>query len=1100
MASGATLDELYSPAPENEYDGFAPPVRDDKDDAPYNISVEELVSATKALSILEEEDHDSGIQNSQAGNDTVLIHKNNNDAGHHHDGSQNLEKSNSADQHGASHIKINAPTVVDTPIDVKDTISESDILNSDDNEVTDPKNTDNEPVQSDIKSIETDYDHSRLPGISFVFNEKMESTIDDIPHSSKEEDNLDNHNQSNDSIDHTEDDSINGNPTPTSTLFSQHAPILGSDNITHGSDDSIVHDDEPKNVSGAVIENVDDSNTTAVHDVEDNVPNTGIDLSTQTGSTNDDNQLESARDNNETLDQRPVIGTIRSEETRKPMSVRSDNFHLLANRNTRTPPTHQSLSFTKHSFGSASSLHSSPRVSSAGTGMGKSLNNSPVSTAPSSAVSRKMPIAVFNLRQEREPLNTPTRKRQQIREKRLSTMSNLSKELFNDDDSDNDNSQLICEDGANCFVDTTISMPNIVNNTITSANASLIADVDVSNATINENSNNNIYHHKSDSILANTSHASKHNIGTHRVKSGVRQVSQGSTNQGQRRKSHKVTMSMSELDSFFSNMHDDSLLKPDSTTLFNSKSIKHQLERLTKELTDCKIQLKLQKDLLSDKYGADFKDDLNTLIQVQLASDQTAQAAEVADLKSQINELLGAFSKLDDQFSELQNDNMNCKKIVDDIVLVISESRVFASDESLLQKLQETLSNSVLKNKLILLGYLVEMLIAHHLELQSENGARVELLSKKLKDSLKGFQAQQERLEKVDGLLGNEISKSKKLKKLVKFKDSLIGNLQNENKVLSQQVVDKGMADPEEIKRLKSHIAEMNDKGTETSQALAEKDKSIRLLEQEGEQLAAQVHDLTELVKNLKNQSTKLMFDNNNLESTITKLEAQLRARNRKFNELLQSSHFLEQAFGSLQMNFEDWINKDINFQTHLIKLFRVILDKKSVKEAAQKVISLADREKLELSDETISEIHSAVNQYGLVAVEEIIYHHSTLSEEFKRLQNQCADLQDQLDRLAVANTAANGAQNGDGENPNLDDVNNKNGVSGEADGNGVGARYDDGGSPRSKLRLEEVVRRWKQAEENLAVERKQSKKRFNDQEAEIARLKAQLAIYERRG
>ncbi|GME85219.1 unnamed protein product [Ambrosiozyma monospora] len=66
MASGATLDELYSPAPENEYDGFAPPVRDDKDDAPYNISVEELVSATKALSILEEEDHDSGIQNSQA--------------------------------------------------------------------------------------------------------------------------------------------------------------------------------------------------------------------------------------------------------------------------------------------------------------------------------------------------------------------------------------------------------------------------------------------------------------------------------------------------------------------------------------------------------------------------------------------------------------------------------------------------------------------------------------------------------------------------------------------------------------------------------------------------------------------------------------------------------------------------------------------------------------------------------------------------------------------------------------------------------------------------------------------------------------------------
>ncbi|GMG19658.1 unnamed protein product [Ambrosiozyma monospora] len=931
----------------------------------------------------------------------------------------------------------------------------------------------------------------------------MESTIDEILHSSKGEDNFDNNNQSRDSIDHTEDDSINGNPTPTSTLFSQHAPILESDEITHGSDDSIVQD-EPKNVSGTVIENVNDSNTTAGLANENDVSNPGIDLSNQTDSTNDV-QLESAKDNNETLDQRPVIGTIRSEETRKPMSVRSDNFYLLVNKNTRTPPTFHSSSFSKPGSGSASSSHSNPRLScntSAGTEIGKSLNISPVSTSPSvitapqSAASRKMPVGVSNLRHEKDPPNTPTRKRQQIREKRLSTMSNLSKELFNDD-SDNDNSQLISEDDAKCFVDTTISIPNIVNNTITSANASLMADVDVSNATINDN--NNIYLQNSDSILANTSYASKHNIGTHRVKSGVRQVSQGSTNQGEHRKSHKVTMSMSELDSFFSNMHEDSLIKSDSTTLFNSKSIKHQLERLTKELTDCKIQLKLQKDLLSDKYGVQFKDDLNTLIQVQLASDQTAQAAEVADLKSQINELLGAFSKLDDQFSELQNDNMNCKRIVDDIVLVISESHVFASDEGLLQKLQEALSNSVLKNKLILLGYLVEMLIAHHLELQSENDARVELLSKKLKDSLKNFQAQQERLEKIDGLLGNEISKSKKLKKLVKFKDSLIGNLQNENKVLSQQVVDKGMADPEEIKKLKSHISEMNVKGTETLQALAEKDKAIRLLEQEGEQLAAQVHDLTELVKNLKNQSTKLMFDNNNLESTITKLEAQLRTRNRKFNELLQSSHFLEQAFGSLQINFEDWINKDINFQTHLIKLFRVILDKKSVKEAAQKVISLADREKLELSDENISEIHSAVNQYGLVAVEEIIYHHSALSDEFKQLENQCADLQNQLDRLADSNASANGAKNNDGG----DDSNNRNasaGPVGELDGKAAGARYDDGGSPRSKLRLEEVVRRWKQAEENLAVEQKQSKKRFNDQEAEITRLKAQLAIYEHRG
>ncbi|GMG25328.1 unnamed protein product [Ambrosiozyma monospora] len=144
MASGATLDELYSPAPENEYDGFAPPIQDGKDSGPYNISVEELVSATKALSILEEEEQDSGIQNSQAGYDTVLIHKNNNVADHD-DGLQNLEKSKLVDQHDASQIKITTPTVADIPIGAKETISQSDNVKNDGNELTKSKNSDNEP-------------------------------------------------------------------------------------------------------------------------------------------------------------------------------------------------------------------------------------------------------------------------------------------------------------------------------------------------------------------------------------------------------------------------------------------------------------------------------------------------------------------------------------------------------------------------------------------------------------------------------------------------------------------------------------------------------------------------------------------------------------------------------------------------------------------------------------------------------------------------------------------------------------------------------------------------------------------------------------------
>ncbi|VEU23793.1 DEKNAAC104938 [Brettanomyces naardenensis] len=446
---------------------------------------------------------------------------------------------------------------------------------------------------------------------------------------------------------------------------------------------------------------------------------------------------------------------------------------------------------------------------------------------------------------------------------------------------------------------------------------------------------------------------------------------------------------------------------------FRSSSNVSEISQLRKELTDCKIQLKLQRDLLREKFSEENRP-------IGKASDVESDVKNISDLEAtnkalrgEIDQLVDSFGAVQRQLDKMQLDYEDWQRIVGGIVKKAKKSTDV-----------EYGKGSELKERLEVVNKIVEQLMKEKSEGDrqvKENAAAAGSLRIKLESVLDDLESQR-----------TQYAKLAKLVEELKAERSRTGGDQSRT---------SNAASNERITELENELETKEDHYRQLEVDFKHsQDRIARLLGEQTES-AGEIDSLREKLDEVEELKVRLAESDTQSGSQLEEI-AKLTAEN---TELVRN---LEDTDGASRV--AALLSTDINFQTHAIKIFSRLLDKKSIREAAEKILQLANRNQLNLSDGSVRQLLSAVYEYLLAGIQTIVENRLEVADEAatRRREDQktIGQLEEELTRLKSSESPA---------------------------------------SPRSRLRLDELTKRWKAAEEALSFERKQSRRRLDELEAE---------------
>ncbi|ODV86908.1 hypothetical protein CANARDRAFT_6478 [[Candida] arabinofermentans NRRL YB-2248] len=566
-----------------------------------------------------------------------------------------------------------------------------------------------------------------------------------------------------------------------------------------------------------------------------------------------------------------------------------------------------------------------------------------------------------------------------------------------------------------------------------------------------------------------------------------------------------------------------------------STAATHEIEKLQKELTNCRIQLSLQSKLLQDRYGEDSTSIMKTIeenfmskidsdsrkkeidILKEKLKDNLKNYSEVSNqnttLRNEIDEIFKEFEGLQDEMEIIREDHEDCKAIINGISGLLLEK----IDDEMLDS-SSLKENASMKLQLSSIGYIIEnflcKIVSNNNSLKAEATKKdevIERLNQRLITFLEKLQMQNTKYDEMKSLLDLELLKDRKvyvenqsLKISLKKKEEAYNILQHEKELLTvslnelhsiQTKIPQGSEDSDLHARsmtLKSQIEVLEAQNKALLEQLAKTKNEntaggINELKYKADidglnqQLAVLEKNLnSSLAKQRQSNSEriKLGYKIDKLTKTIAELEAVV-SDHQNINAALEAeSDSMSQQLSDTRSQLQYLLTSDVNFQTHLIKILSKVLDRKSIKEAAEKILQLADRDQLSLDADTVNKIYDTIFQYDLSAIQAIVNNHVKLTQERDNNPGKETDsagasqriiqmLEGKVSQLTALLNEAKGKENKD--DPTLS-------------------------SPRSKLRFDELTKRWKIAEEALSFEKKNSKKRLDELETENTRLRSQLS------
>ncbi|KAH3671600.1 hypothetical protein OGAPHI_000303 [Ogataea philodendri] len=453
----------------------------------------------------------------------------------------------------------------------------------------------------------------------------------------------------------------------------------------------------------------------------------------------------------------------------------------------------------------------------------------------------------------------------------------------------------------------------------------------------------------------------------------------------------------------------------------------NEVDVLRKELTDCRIQLRLQKELLLERYGEESS--AMEFLHRQFNQDESEREQE--HLKKQLDDLVSAFEGLQGQLDVLQRDHQEWKRVADDILGVLEEGKAVPS-------VIRNAKQGGLGAKLRTIGLETERLVGQ-LESNSKSPRDDDLPS-----------AEQAVLQQENEKLLTENSQLMLELNRLKAVESELAKSRDLEKQLEQLKIETETSDKAVIKQLeeqlksyrgieeKLNIKDVSYQELEQSHQLAT--QQIEQLRQEKDTLETKFNELQQNKVEKSDQSVdsaELSALKKDLELSLIKqrqINSEKIKLNYKIDELSQQLAKQKNYASVANQKWNDYLTSDVNFQTHLIQILSDILDKKSIKEAAAKILQLANRDELRLDDTDTMKLRETILEYDLAAVRTIVADHGELSKQ-----------------VSIEKPV---------------------------------------GDESLRLRIEELTKRWKKAEETLAFERKQSEKRFQELERENRKLR----------
>ncbi|QOU20571.1 hypothetical protein BRETT_000281 [Brettanomyces bruxellensis] len=500
-----------------------------------------------------------------------------------------------------------------------------------------------------------------------------------------------------------------------------------------------------------------------------------------------------------------------------------------------------------------------------------------------------------------------------------------------------------------------------------------------------------------------------------------------------------------------------------------------ELQRLRTQVTDYQVQLKLQSDFirhLMDSEG--FEDgEISGPGEIEDLSSDSSSMKLLESMLSEISEWI------DDSFGDLvakvspeqlaefdKSDDLREKLVIarsnfsDSLERCEMQMKKLADLGSTAKEMQKQLEDDVgmLKDQGVKISGLESSLSKY----KTIQGDLVKLRQSYEQLQLKLLKAETEkqRLEKEKKEIagrGSDIRNSQngdlqQQREDVERKQKQIDQQQEE---IDQQQ-QENFRQQEKIDLQQQENVRQQEKINVQREKIASLESELRAKEAEIDEMSKKVEAATGEMSNLRNQVRSLKKQASGLAQRPSK---NLETRNIGRQVASLPGTPIRRMLGETKDESQADLAVHINFQTHALRILSRLLDRRSIREAAGKVLQLANRNRLQLPETSVRQLRTAVDEYLLAGIDTVVQSRLELAH------GQSIDAS-QKSEVSSAN-----------DRPSSTGPDNK----------------------TVRLRLDELTRRWKAAEEALGFERKQSQRRLDELDMENDRLKSQIKELEDR-
>lgn len=553
------------------------------------------------------------------------------------------------------------------------------------------------------------------------------------------------------------------------------------------------------------------------------------------------------------------------------------------------------------------------------------------------------------------------------------------------------------------------------------------------------------------------------------------------------------------------------LNQPNLGTVDSASTQKH--EELAKQLTDCKIQLKLYDKFLQDlidKKQIDAGDITNfhetweekELTVAKLRQENEEMSSLVEDLYASLEESQDKWRQADNRAHALHNSFEDLKEEISKLLLAsgIPEKLVQHSDSASYINLAIPLLRSLIDSE----SSRQEVAeLEERIQIYEKEARLTEELLGQQTEEIASWKAKYSALElKVEELQEAVDTTPKNFGKDVEARfekyEAMIDDLQRQiNRQQDSSVAENTDYNEETIKKMNRIRQDYDDlhrlhedlkiELTSTKESMSSTIKSLtqQLNNRKSEQLALrdQVAELDSVKERLntavdkqrllQSEKTKLSYKVEELNQAKSKLQNNIDVLTEKLQDAHLDNDLSQPGAEEAKARFHQLFEFDIEQLSRLGDTFDRLVDDSSIHEPIEKIrtiknfLSKSDVYILDYSDDVISDLvlcHKTLFQYFARAADLSVDDHITLllkreqkakenDHHIENLQKRILQLENQNDKLSRHVEAGNN-------------------------------------DPENKLRLEELTARWKTEREARVYENKLAKRRFKELEEEISRLR----------